>query len=36
LVNTTDSKMIKRRKNVKIVRKEKLAEDMLGYFPKDK
>jgi hypothetical protein len=36
LVNTSDSKMIKKRKNVKIVRKEKLAEDMLEYFPNEK
>lgn len=36
LVNTSDSKLINRRKNIKVVRKEKLAYDMLDQYPKAK
>lgn len=36
LVNTSDSQLIKRRKNEKVVRKEKLAQDMMEIFTKEK
>jgi hypothetical protein len=34
MVNTADPDLIKSRKNLKVIRKEKLTEDMIDQYPK--